>query len=111
MTQLGTETAEELPLDGNNHDAWLRCFILKAIPTTSACDGFIQDCNKLQRMTLRLRQTPLISKAARRCGRATILLPEDTHPTTAALLEMPAKRFSRLVAGKREDGSVSLLHA
>jgi len=41
MTQLGTETAEELRLDGNNHDAWLRCFILKAIPTTSACDGFI----------------------------------------------------------------------
>src|SRR6266481_2245043 len=44
-------------------------------------------------------------------GRATIPLPEDRQPTTAALLETPARRFLRLVAERRKDGSVSLLHA
>jgi hypothetical protein len=109
--RLGTETAEELRLDGNNHVAWLRCFILKAIPTPLACDGFIQDCDKLQRMTVAFGSNASHPKAVRRDGRATILLPEDKHPTTAALLEMLARRFLRSVGEKREDGSVSPLHA
>ena len=42
---------------------------------------------------------------------ATILVQEDKQPTTAALLEMPARRFLRLVGEKMEDDSVSPLHA
>src|SRR5437588_5329729 len=88
-----------------------RCFILKAIPTTSACDDSSKTAINSSARLLRLRQLPLIPKAARRCGRATILLPEDTQPTKAVLTEMPAKKFLRLVGEKREDVSVSLLHA
>jgi len=47
MTRFDTETAQELRLDSDDHVAWLRCFILKAISTTLACDGFIQDGDKL----------------------------------------------------------------
>jgi len=69
--------------------------------------------NRLLANITRLKscQTPPIQKPFTVADGATSLLREDKQPTTAVLLEMPARRFSRLVGEKMEDGSVSPLHA
>jgi hypothetical protein len=103
MARLGTETAEELRMiPGSCYEAWL--LHSESDPTNSACSDSSKRAISSSEMTVGFCPSAV-------AGRAIILFREDRQPTTAALLEMSARRFLRSVGEKRKDGSVSLLHA
>src|SRR5262249_4185248 len=90
-------------------------FQSKGLLQKTACAGPVwcrsHTMDKTYELRLGTRMTQIGTETAEELRLATILLPEDRQPTTAALLEMPARRFLRLVGEKREDGSGSPLRA